>query len=324
MKGEDSSLVEETKIYVVGRNPVVSFAAEELSRYLEKMTGRRSRVENIDAYRAEGGIYLGLPKDLSLAGIRFIDGEKESELKDTIILKSVGHCLFISGSNPRSVLFSTYYYLKLHGAEWLWPGEDGEFLPSIKKARTDGFEIEETASYDHRGVCIEGAVTPEMVIDFVDWMAKQRLNEFFLQFKTSRYFYNRYYTRKYNPIAETSPEISVDEALKQDARVITELKKRGMIVERVGHGWTCESMGIQGLGWDPEKGLIKDEQKELLALVNGKRELFGGIAVNTELCYSNPRAFNMLVDHVVQYALDHPEVDILHFWLSDGMNNHCE
>ncbi|MBO3842653.1 MAG: hypothetical protein FGF48_09620 [Candidatus Brockarchaeota archaeon] len=85
---------------------------------------------------------MGLPKDLSLAGIRFIDGEKESELKDTII-KSVGHCLFISGSNPRSVLFSTYYYLKLHGAEWLWPGEDGEFLPSIKKARTDGFEIEE-------------------------------------------------------------------------------------------------------------------------------------------------------------------------------------
>ncbi len=324
MKGEDSSLVEETKIYVVGRNPVVSFAAEELSRYLEKMTGRRSRVENIDAYRAEEGIYLGLPRDLSLAGIRFIDWEKESELKDTIILKSVGHCLFISGSNPRSVLFSTYYYLKLHGAEWLWPGEDGELLPSIKKARTDGFEIEETASYDHRGVCIEGAVTPEMVIDFVDWMAKQRLNEFFLQFKTSRYFYNRYYTRKYNPMVETSPEISVDEALKQDARVIMELKKRGMIVERVGHGWTCESIGIQGLGWDPEKGSIKDEQKELLALVNGKRELFGGIAVNTELCYSNPKAFNMLVDHVVQYALDHPEVDILHFWLSDGMNNHCE
>lgn len=322
MESENPGLVCGTQVYVVGKDPVVSFAAEELSQYLEKMTGLKHHVKNIDVYGAEEGIYLGLPKDLMLAGVDL--AVSEDELKDTIILKTVGRCLFISGSNPRSVLFSTYYYLKLHGAEWLWPGEDGELLPSIKKARIDGFDVEETASYVHRGVCIEGAVTPEMVIVFVDWMAKQRLNEFFLQFKTSRYFYNRYYARKYNPMAEPSPEISVDEALRQDARIIAELKKRGMIVERVGHGWTCESIGIQGLGWHPEKGEVKDEQRLLLALVNGRRELFGGIAVNTELCYSNPKAFQMVVDHVVQYALEHPEVDILHFWLSDGVNNHCE
>lgn len=322
MESENPDLVCETPIYVVGKDPIVSFAAEELSRYLKKMTGLRHHVKNIDVYGAEEGICLGLPKDLMLAGINLT--VSEDELKDTVILKTVGRCLFISGSNPRSVLFASYYYLKLHGAEWLWPGEDGELLPRIKKARIDGFDIEETASYVHRGVCIEGAVTPEMVIDFVDWMTKQRLNEFFLQFKTSRYFYNRYYTRKYNPMAEPSPEMPVDEALRQDARIITELKKRNLIVERVGHGWTCESIGIQGLGWDPEKGTVKEEQSQLLALVNGRRELFYGIAVNTELCYSNPKAFQMVVDHFVQYALEHPDVDILHFWLSDGMNNHCE
>jgi len=322
MECENPDLNSGTQIYVVGENPVVGFAAEELSRYLGKMTGLKHHVKNIDVYRGEEGICLGLPGDLMLAGVNLDAGEYEE--RDTIILKTVGRCLFISGSNPRSVLFASYYYLKQHGAEWLWPGEDGEFLPSINKARTDGFDVKETASYVHRGVCIEGAVTPEMAIDFVDWMAKQRLNEFFLQFKTSRYFYNRYYARKYNPMAEPSPEISVEESLKQDARIIMELKKRGMIVERVGHGWTCESIGIQGLGWDPEKGAVKDEQRQLLALVNGKRELFGGIAVNTELCYSNPKAFQMIVDHFVQYALEHPEVDILHFWLSDGMNNHCE
>ncbi|MEM3426279.1 MAG: DUF4838 domain-containing protein [Thermoproteota archaeon] len=322
MEGEIPGLISGTQIHVVGKNPVVSFAAEELSRYLEKMTGLKHHVKNIDVYRGEEGIYLGLPKDLLLTGVNL--AVSEDEKKDTIILKTVGRCLFISGSNPRSILFASYYYLKLHGAEWLWPGEDGEVLPRIKNARIDGFDIKETASYDHRGVCIEGAVTPEMVIDFVDWMAKQRLNEFFLQFKTSRYFYNRYYARKYNPMAEPSPDLSVEEALRQDDRIIAELKKRGMVVERVGHGWTCESIGIQGLGWDPEKDPVKDEQRQLLALVNGRRELFGGIAVNTELCYSNPKAFQTIVDHVVQYALEHPEVDILHFWLSDGMNNHCE
>lgn len=64
-----------------------------------------------------------------LAGVNLAIGE--DEIKDTVILKTVGRCLFISGSNPRSVLFASYYYLKLHGAEWLWPGEDGEFLPSV-------------------------------------------------------------------------------------------------------------------------------------------------------------------------------------------------
>ncbi|MEM2050554.1 MAG: hypothetical protein QXZ11_05495 [Thermoproteota archaeon] len=71
MEGEIPDLISGTQIHVVGKDPVVSFAAEELSRYLQ---------------------------------------------------------------------------------------------PSIKKARIDGFNIVETASYDHRGVCIEGAVTPEMVM----------------------------------------------------------------------------------------------------------------------------------------------------------------
>jgi len=310
-----------TPIHLVGTNSVVRFAAEDLARYIEKITGAKHSVTAADVRATEEGIYLGTVDDLE--GLHIQTCER-SELEDMIVLKTVGKKLFITGSNPRSVLFAAYRYLELLGAEWLWPGEDGEIIPRIEKARTDGFDLKERASYRHRGVCIEGAVSPEIVIDFIDWMAKRRMNEFFLQFKTSQYFYNRYFSRRYNPLAKPSPEISIDESLKADARVIEELKKRGMIVERVGHGWTCESIGIRGLGWDEEKLPISEGQRELMALVNGRRGLFGDIAVNTELCYSNPVAFNALVSHFVQYAIDHPEVDMLHFWLSDGMNNHCE
>jgi len=311
----------EIPIHLVGANAVARFAAEELARYLERMTGAEHSVTTVDLPTLEEGIYLGTLEDLAGLHVQFCEG---SEIDDTIVLKSVGKKLFITGSNPRSVLFATYHYLELLGAEWLWPGEDGEVLPEIEWARTDGFDLNERASYRHRGVCIEGAVSPEIVMEFIDWMAKRRMNEFFLQFKTSQYFYNRYYERRYNPLAKPSPEISIDGSLNADARVIGELRKRGMIVERVGHGWTCEAIGIQGLGWDVENRPISGKQRWLTALVNGKRGLFGDIAVNTELCYSNPRAFDALVDHVVQYAASHPEVDILHFWLSDGMNNHCE
>ncbi|MEM3746076.1 MAG: hypothetical protein QXZ66_05200 [Thermoproteota archaeon] len=114
MEGENPGLISGTQIHVVGKDPVVSFAAEELSRYLEKMTGLKHHVKNIDVYRGEEGIYLGLPKDLLLTGVNLAVSEYEK--KDTIILKTVGRCLFISGSNPRSILFASYCYLKLHGA----------------------------------------------------------------------------------------------------------------------------------------------------------------------------------------------------------------
>jgi hypothetical protein len=312
----------ETSIYAVGKDPVVRFASEELAKYLGKMTGIRHTVETAESSLPEGAICLGTKEDIEKLGFKVLKFGNESE--DAIALKTLGDKLLIVGSNPRSVLFAAYRYLELLGANWLWPGEDGEILPKIDNAKVDSLDLEERASYAHRGVCIEGAVTPEVVVEFVDWMAKKRMNEFFLQFKTSRFFYNRYYARRYNPSAKSSPEITVDESLKSDAKVIEELKKRGMIVERVGHGWTCEAIGIEGLGWEVEKKPISEDQRALLALVKGRRELFGGIAVNTELCYSNAKAFESLVNHVVQYAIDHPEVDMLHFWLSDGMNNHCE
>ena len=107
-------------------------------------------------------------------------------------------------------------------------------------------------------------------------------------------------------------------------QLIEEIKKRGLALQMVGHGWTCECLGVPGLGWIRAEQELPPEKRELLALVNGKREWWGGIPINTELCMSNPRAFKLLVDYIVKYAKEHPEVDILHIWMSDGSNNRCE
>jgi len=312
----------QTPVHILGSNPTVRFAAQELTGYLSKMTGIKHTATLSESISSEQGIYLGTVEDFESVGMQRLC--EKSELDDAIVLKTEGKRLFITGSNPRSVLLATYHYLRLQGAEWLWPGEDGEIIPSVKKVRTEGFDLKERASYRHRAVCIEGAVTPEIVIEFIDWMAKHRMNGFHLQFKHSQYFYNRYYARRYNPLAKPLPEMSIEDALKADGHVIKEMKKRGMILEMVGHGFTCGAIGIDWVGWDVYKGSISEEQRELTALVGGKRGLHQGIPVNTELCYSNPKAFNALVNHVVQYAQDHPKVGILHFWLSDGWNNHCE
>jgi hypothetical protein len=59
-------------------------------------------------------------------------------------------------------------------------------------------------------------------------------------------------------------------------------------------------------------------------MVNGKRELWGGVALNTNLCFSNPEVRRIMVDDIARHAIDHPEIDLLHLWLADGTNNHCE
>ena len=97
-----------------------------------------------------------------------------------------------------------------------------------------------------------------------------------------------------------------------------------MILHLVGHGWTCEPFGIPGPGWYPHEGPIPPESVQYLAEVNGQRQLHGQIALNTNLCYGNPETRRIVTEAIVAYAQENPDVDIIHFWLADGVNNHCE
>ena len=99
---------------------------------------------------------------------------------------------------------------------------------------------------------------------------------------------------------------------------------RGMMQHRVGHGWTGEALGYTATGWETDDTEIAPEKKSLLAEVNGKRELFGGVPTNTNLCYSNPAVVELYCEKVLNYVKEHPEADYLHVWLADLFNNVCE
>jgi hypothetical protein len=42
------------------------------------------------------------------------------------------------------------------------------------------------------------------------------------------------------------------------------------------------------------------------------------------MCYSQKEVRQIMTNAIVTYCKEHPNVDILHYWLSDGVNNHCE
>ena len=48
----------------------------------------------------------------------------------------------------------------------------------------------------------------------------------------------------------TPEPFSVERAQALKARLVGEIVQRGLVFHDVGHGWTCDPIGIPGLGWD--------------------------------------------------------------------------
>ncbi len=312
-----------TMVWHHGGDPAVRFAADELTRCLRRMTGRAVGCRCLPAGRPPpAGIAVGLPADLGVAEVA--TSCPADRWDDRLVIRSVGERLVLTGSNPRSVLFAVYRWLELLGARWVLPGRVGELLPPVPPPLLSGWIVDEAAGCRHRGIVIEGANAVEQVLDLIDWMPKAGMNAYMLQFRVSACFWRRYYERTDLPAVRNPHLLTLAECAALDGRVEAALRRRGLLLHRVGHGWTAAAVGFpETAGWEKAPS-APEEIRPLLAEVGGRRNWFDGIPLNTELCYGNPEARRRFVETVVAYAAAHPEIDVLHVWLSDGTNNMCE
>ena len=302
-----------------GSHRTVSFAARELAKHLGKALGTQIPVGALSALDERGPtLKVGLCAEF---GIRPPAGLGPED--DWVCIRPEGPGYILTGVNPRSVLFAVYRYLHELGFRWIRPGRRGAIVPKLRSPLARGLRVAETPSYPYRTICIEGACSEQHVVDLVDWMAKQGMNGYFIQFENGTYFWRNWYLHEGNPYLDAEP-FGPERVAKIVARVIRELGKRGMRFERMGHGWTCAPLGIEGEGWDVTKAKLTAPQRKMLAEVAGKREFWHGVPLNTNLCYSNPTVHDRMAASIAEYAGAHPEVDALHVWLADGMNNNCE
>lgn len=251
--------------------------------------------------------------------------EKEDTDMDHICIELHGGKGTIQADSQVGVLIAVYRLFHEFGVRYLRPGRTNEFFKVLSQKDWEEKEIsiEETASFRHRGVCIEGADSYENLKDFIDWLPKIGMNTFFIQFENPYSFFKRWYEHEFNPYAEKEP-FSTEIAQKMSDRIDQEMKLRGIVHHRVGHGWTGEVLGYSSkYGW--ESGLtLPEEKKHLVAELNGKRELFGTAPILTSLDFANPEVGNKMVELIVNYAKERRDVDYLHVWLSDARNNICE
>lgn len=309
------------KICLVEETPVTLFASKELIKYLKEIDDSLS----IDFMKSErvnkafkNTIFIGVFDDiLNNTAETFVTEE------DAVSVEVIDGEGYISGSNEQSVLIAVYKFLKKIGCFWSYPGKCGERIPR-KTLREINVSFYEKASYQHRGVCIEGADNYENVYDMIDYLPKVGMNEYFIQFSTPTVFFDRWYSHINNEMFQKE-KLCREEISCLTESLEDEIKKRGLRYHKVGHGWTCEPFGIDGTSWNTMNDSdVPSNVRKYFAKVNGKRSLYYGIPINTNLCYSNVAARNKIIKSAVDFCKRNRKVDYLHIWLADAANNHCE
>lgn len=296
---------------------VLDFAAEELKKYLRMMLPGGNEIGISYDPNAKDGFRLGLLSDHGLPC------EAEDPVLDDVIHVDT-HCQggILAGSNPRSVLFAVYRMLKELGCRWLYPGVDGEYIPVRELAPVRYHKL---ADHRFRGHCNEGAESQQAMLDTIDFYPKQELNVYMLEFDIPFSYYDRYYSHPFNTENRTPEPLTYRQVAQWKRLCEAEISKRGLQFHDMGHGWTAEPFGISSVGgWSDTRQKITEQQRQYLAQINGVRELFGGVALNTNLCMSSPTVRSIMAKGILDYAKSHTNVDYLHVWLADAKRNHCE
>jgi len=294
-------------------NATVQFAAEEFVRLMQKLDPQAAVSDGAD-----------LPREQVLSIGKCHIPVDDPVIDDGISIDVKNCAGRICGVNERSVLIAVYRFFREAGCVFLRPGKDGEFVP-----QTDSSALcvclRETPAYRHRGLCLEGANAYENVVEMIDFLPKLGFNEFFTQLLRPTWTFQRWYEHFRNPRLTHTPISyeTVDSFVRDYDRQIA---LRGLQHHRIGHGWGAKVLGITSGAWHElnDDSEVIPGRERLIATIDGKKCLFKGSGIDTNLCYSDPQVQQLLVDEVVAYAKEHPEVRYVHFWFADTMNNQCE
>lgn len=308
----------------IGSHETVKFAFEELRRYLHRIDSKINvHQRTFDTYdeSVSGVIWLGV----DAAFDKYLPEVADRRYDDSVYIDIDTHDGIVTGTNERSVLLASYRLLRELGCVWHRPGEEGEKIPE-KHIDELKIHIAETPTSRHRCVDFLGATSPEAHDALVDWLPKVGMNSVFTEFETPHENYKTWFEHTNNPLLEGVENYSFADTLSYFKCFREEVSKRSLLFHSFGHGWTLYPIGIKSEDAfvEVEDEDIPESVREKLAEVGGKRTYAEKKAMFTPLCYSNEENRRGMVEAYVNKVKENPDIDFIHFWLSDGCNNHCE
>ena len=296
---------------------VLDFAAEELKKYLWMMMPECGNIPISLNPEAEDGFRLGLLEDFGLPN------EAENPKRDDVVhVDTDENGGILAGSNPRSVLFAVYRFLRLNGCRWLFAGIDGEYIPR-KKITTQKYH--KLADHFCRGHTTEGAPSIEQVLDYIDFHAKQEQN-FYAPLQIHHY-HAKYYNHDCNTMNREPEPVSPSQIEQWKSLCLAEIFKRGLYISDGDHGVMAAAIGIDYYDLEAyQKGekVPTEEQISKMAMIDGKRGLYKNNIGFTNLCFSQPEVRKSIVKVLADNAQRRPYVSAMGVPFADGHHNHCE
>ena len=305
------------RIYKIRADHVVDFAAEELKKYLRTMMPEYGEISIEYDPDAKEGFRLGLLEDFGLP-----NEAPDSTMDDIVHIDTTDDGGILAGSNPRSVLFAVYRFLKLNGCRFLFAGIDGEYIPH-KPVTAQSYH--KMADHRLRGHTTEGEPSAQNVMDYIDYHAKQELNYYGL---LGIYTYHDWHYRHWQNQGHRIPEpVSGEQVEQWKGMMEAELLKRGMFLVDGSHDLLAASIGLdysEQTAYLQGKKEPTEEQISYMAMINGKRGLFDKNILATNMCMSQARFRTRYVKSLADYAESHQYLGMMHVSLADGSRNHCE
>lgn len=305
------------KIYKTSFVETIDFAATELKKYLRMMMPACGEIDIIYDPDATDGFRLGLLEHFGLP----CEAEDPSQ-DDVVHIDTTKNGGILAGSNPRSILFAVYRFLKCNGCRFLFPGVDGEYIPQRKP---EPVKYHKLADHRYRAHTTEGSPSIEDVLRYIDYHAKQEMNAYAVY---SIYPYHRRHYLHWNNDQNRTPEPVDNDLVEQwQALCETELSKRGMLIWGGGHKWVSRTIGL-----DPkDRYLYKLENKEPapgicinMAQINGIRGLRKKDPGFTNFCMSRADLRTKLANMVADCAAQNRQYSQIGVYLADNNHNHCE
>ena len=268
-------------------SPPVDFAAQELKKYLEKMSAASFLISS-DSNAIHNPV------------INLVS--KATPGKESYSIISQPGIITLSGESDRALLYAVYDFLERLGCLWLAPdfsfyNGNNEFVPGGKDIYfPSDVKITEKPVFKHRKLDLaEGrSLDVESLGKMIDWMPKARLNTLMVPLnmnRSGRMVWDNY------------------------RMLVPELKKRGIVIEVGQHGYQ------NFLNAGMEQGSIFELHPDWF----GKDDQCNPsqsdeIVFNTE----NKEAVAYLIRNIAQYLAEHPEIDILDLWPPDNARwNEC-
>ena len=296
---------------------VLHFAAEELKKYLSMMMPECGEIEISTQPEAQVGFRLGLLQDFGLPS-----EAKDADLDDIVHVDTTADGGILAGSNPRSVLFAVYRFLKCNGCRFLFPGTDGEYIP---RKPVEATQYHKMADHRYRAHATEGCPSLEHALQYIDYQAKQEMNSYGLLGLFA--YHNRYYLHGHNEKNRPPEPIDYSLVAQWEKLCEAEIAKRGMQIWEGGHEFIARAVGIDPADrplYRAKQKTVPDEVLPRLAMVNGKRGLHRNDPFFTNFCMSQPKLRSRYAQLVVEHLEKNPQVDQFMVWLADTNNNHCE